>query len=59
MKRFNNDLADAFAMLHPATLPMLKLMFEDFRRDAEDDGNAELVEGASEAIAAVDLVIGG
>jgi hypothetical protein len=53
MKTFDNELADVFAMLHPAMLPMLKLMFEDFKRDAEDDGQAELARRADKAIAAV------
>lgn len=57
MKTYDNELADLFAMLHPATLPMLKRMFEDFRRDAEDDGQAELIARADKAIAAVALVM--
>jgi hypothetical protein len=57
MKTLDNELADVFAMLHPATLPMLKRMFEDFRRDAEDDGQAELIARADKAIAAVSLVV--
>lgn len=57
MKTYDNELADVFAMLHPATLPMLKRMFEDFRRDAEDDGQAELIARADKAIAVVALVI--
>lgn len=67
MKTYDNELTDVFAMLHPATLPMLKRMFEDFRRDAEDDGQAELIARADgqaeliaradEAIAAVALVL--
>lgn len=57
MKTYDNELADVFAMLHPATLPMLKRMFEDFRRDAEDDGQTELIARADKAIAAVALVM--
>jgi hypothetical protein len=57
MKTFNDELADVFAMLHPAALPMLKRMFEDFRRDAKDDGELALVTRADKAIAAVTLVI--
>jgi hypothetical protein len=57
MKTHDNELADVFAMLHPATLPMVKRMFEDFRRDAEDDGQAELIARADKAIAAVTLVM--
>jgi hypothetical protein len=57
MKTYDNELADVFAMLHPATLPMLKRMFEDFKRDAEDDGQAELIARADKAITAVALVM--
>jgi hypothetical protein len=57
MKTYDNELADVFAMLHPATLPMLKRMFEDFKRDAEDDGQADLIARADKAIAAVSLVV--
>jgi hypothetical protein len=57
MKTYDNELADVFAMLHPATLPMLKHMFEDFKRDAEDDGQTELIDRADKAIAAVALVM--
>jgi len=57
MKTYDNELADVFAMLHPATLPMLKRMFEDFRRDAEDDGQAELIARADKAIGAIALVM--
>lgn len=57
MKTYDNELADVFAMLHPATLPMLKRMFEDFKRDAEDDGQAELIARADKALAAVALVV--
>ncbi len=57
MKTFNDELADIFAMLHPATLPMLKLMFEDFKRDAEDDGHKDLMARADKAISAIMLVI--
>lgn len=57
MKTYDNELANVFAMLHPAALLMLKRVFEDFRRDAEDDGEAELIARADEAMAAVALVI--
>jgi hypothetical protein len=57
MRTFDNDLANIFAMLHPATLPMLKRLFEDFRRDAEDDGHSDLVARAERAISAVLLVM--
>jgi hypothetical protein len=56
MRTFDNELANVFAMLHPATLPMLKRMFEDFRRDAEDDGDSDRVARAERAIGAVLLV---
>ena len=31
-------VAELFAVLHPATLPMLERMFEDVKQDAENDG---------------------
>jgi hypothetical protein len=57
MRTFNDELADIFAMLHPAALPMLKRMFEDFRRDAEDNDEPLLMARADKAITAVTLVI--
>ena len=33
-----NFVAELFAILHPATLPMLERMFEDVKQDAENDG---------------------
>jgi hypothetical protein len=50
-------LADVFMMLHPATLPMLKRMFEEFRREANDDGEVQFVRQAEIAILAVDRAI--
>ena len=57
MKTFDNEIADVFAMLHPATLPMLQVMFEDFKRDADDDDQAELTARADKALAAVNLLM--
>ena len=57
MKKFDDELADVFAMLHPAALPMLKRMFEDFRRDADDNDEPLPITRADKAIAAVTLVI--
>jgi hypothetical protein len=57
MKKYDNEIANVLAMLHPATLPMLKGMFQDFRNDAEDDGDMELIARADRAIEAVDMLI--
>jgi hypothetical protein len=57
IKSFHNELADVFAMLLPATLPMLKRMFDDFRRDAEDDGQMELMARADKALAAIATIV--
>ena len=35
-------VAELFATLHPATLPMLERMFEDVKQDAEHDGELGL-----------------
>ena len=35
-------VAELFAILHPATLPMLERMFEDVKQDAENDGELGL-----------------
>jgi hypothetical protein len=35
-------VAELFAILHPATLPMLDRMFEDIKQDAENDGELGL-----------------
>lgn len=35
-------VAELFAILHPAVLPMLERMFEDVRLDAENDGELGL-----------------
>lgn len=35
-------VAELFAILHPAVLPMLERMFEDVRLDAENDGELRL-----------------
>jgi hypothetical protein len=58
MKRFDDELANVFAMLHPATLPMLQRMFEDFKRDLEDGcQDAEWIDRADRAIGAVAVVL--
>jgi hypothetical protein len=47
-----NFVAELFATLHPATLPMLERMFEDVKQDAETDGEWELKRRAEIGIAA-------
>ena len=47
-----NFVAELFATLHPATLPMLGRMFEDVKQDAETDGEWELKRRAEIGIAA-------
>jgi len=47
-----NFVAELFATLHPATLPMLEGMFEDVKQDAEIDGEWELKRRAEIGIAA-------
>ena len=48
-------VAELFATLHPATLPMLKRMFEDVKQDAETDGEWELKRRAEIGIAAASI----
>ena len=45
-------VAELFAILHPATLPMLERMFDDVKRDAETDGEQALKRRAEIGIAA-------
>ena len=45
-------VAELFAILHPAILPMLERMFEDVKQDAENDGELELKRRAEIGIAA-------
>jgi hypothetical protein len=45
-------VAELFATLHPATLPMLERMFEDVKQDAETDGEWGLKRRAEIGIAA-------
>ena len=47
-----NFVAELFATLHPATLPMLERMFEDVKQDAENDGEWGLKHRAEIGIAA-------
>ena len=47
-----NFVAELFATLHPATLPMLERMFEDVKQDAETDREWELKRRAEIGIAA-------
>ena len=47
-----NFVAELFATLHPATLPMLERMFEDVKQDAETDGEWGLKRRAEIGIAA-------
>jgi len=47
-----NFVAELFATLHPATLPMLEGMFEDVKQDAETDGEWDLKRRADIGIAA-------
>ena len=47
-----NFVAELFAILHPATLPMLERMFEEIKQDAETDGEWELKRRAEIGIAA-------
>ena len=47
-----NFVAELFAILHPATLPMLERMLEDVKQDAETDGEWELKRRAEIGIAA-------
>ena len=47
-----NFVAELFATLHPATLPMLERMFEDVKHNAETDGEWELKRRAEIGIAA-------
>jgi hypothetical protein len=50
-----NFVAELFATLHPATLPMLMRMFEDVKQDAETDGEWELKRRAEIGIAAASI----
>jgi hypothetical protein len=47
-----NFVAELFAILHPATLPMLERMFENVKQDAEIDGEWGLKRRAEIGIAA-------
>jgi|HubBroStandDraft_1064217.scaffolds.fasta_scaffold382624_2 hypothetical protein len=46
----DDELTNAFATSHPATVPTLKLTFEDFRRDAEVEGDAGMMALADRAL---------
>ena len=48
-------VAELFAILHPATLPMLERMFEEVKQDAEIDGEWELKRRAEIGIAAAKI----
>jgi hypothetical protein len=50
-------VAQLFAILHPATLPMLERMFEDVKQDAENDGELELKWRAEIGIAAARIAL--
>ena len=50
-------VAELFAILHPATLPMLERMFEDVKQDAENDGELELKWRAEIGIAAARIAL--
>ena len=50
-------VAELFAILHPATLPMLERMFEDVKQDAEHDGELELKWLAEIGIAAARIAL--
>ena len=50
-------VAELFAILHPATLPMLERMFEDVKQDAEYDGERELKRRAEIGIAAARIAL--
>jgi hypothetical protein len=51
------ELADRLAMLPIDLIPTLKVLWEMFRSDAEDDGEHEAVRQVDDAIAACALVI--
>ena len=50
-------VAELFAILHPATLPMLERMFADVKQDAESDGELELKRLAQIGIAATEIAL--
>ena len=50
-------VAELFAILHPATLPMLDRMFEDIKQDAETDGELRLKRLAQIGIAATKIAL--
>ena len=50
-------VAELFAILHPATLPMLERMFEDVKQDAENDGELELKRRAEIGVAAAKIAL--
>jgi hypothetical protein len=50
-------VAELFAILHPATLPMLERMFEDVKQDADNDGERELKRRAEIGIAAARIAL--
>ena len=50
-------VAELFAILHPATLPMLLRMFEDVKEDAESDGELELKWRAEIGMTAAEIAL--
>jgi hypothetical protein len=50
-------VAELFAILHPATLPMLEHMFADVKQDAENDGELELKWRAEFGLAAARIAL--
>jgi hypothetical protein len=50
-------VAELFAILHPATLPMLDRMFEDVKQDAENDGELGLKWRAEIGLAAARIAL--
>ena len=50
-------VAELFAILHPATLPMLERMFEDVKQDAENDGELGLKWRAEIGLAAARIAL--
>ncbi len=49
--------AELFAILHPATLPMLERMFADVKQDAENDGELGLKWRAEIGLAAARIAV--
>ena len=50
-------VAELFAILHPATLPMLERMFVDVKQDAENDGELGLKWRAEIGLAAARIAL--